>query len=242
MSKDTKNKSKGWFKGVLSTQNQFEQNSSEEDVIEIVEDDFIMQEETNDLDSSSDKDLFSKDNQDKIALDMIVSLENMLNDRQLILYKKEGLENQLHTANETISRLKHDLMKKDQLTHDKDKEIRVLESNLTNKQMGYDQLLEDYKDYQSTSNNDFQKISNQLEKEMNKYNMLNEESTNSQYQNMLAIRELEEKVRTLEVENQKYAEQCAQILGEKNELMQTINDFTERMSFSFSSKATPSEE
>ncbi|WP_203248324.1 hypothetical protein [Sporosarcina beigongshangi] len=242
MSKDTKNKSKGWFKGVLSTQNQSEQNSFEEDIIEIVEDDVMMQEEPNHLDSSSNKDLFSKDNQDKIALDMIVSLENMLNDRQLILYKKEGLENQLHTANETISRLKHDLMKKEQLAHDKDKEIRLLESNLTNKQMGYDQLLEDYKDYQSTSNNDFQKISNQLEKEINKYNMLNEESTNSQYQSMLTIRELEEKIRTLEVENQKYAEQCAQILSEKNELMQTINDFTERMSFSFSAKATPSDE
>jgi len=107
--------------------------------------------------------------------------------------------------------------------------------------MSYDQLLEDYKEYQSTSNNDFQKVSNQLEKEINKYNMLNEESTNSQYQSMLDLRVLEEKVRNLEVENQKYAEQCAIILSEKDDLMQTINDFTERMSFSFSSKATPSE-
>lgn len=242
MTKDTKNKSKGWFKGVLSTQNQFDQSSSEEErLTEIVEIQMSNKEESSLLDPPNNKVLFSKDDQDKIALDMIVSLENMLNDRHLILYKKEGLENQLHTANETISRLKHDLVKKEQLAHDRNKEIRLLEGNLTNKQMSYDQLLEDYKDYQSTSNNDFQKISNQLEKEINKYNMLNEESTNTQYQSMLDVRELEEKVRNLEVENQKYAEQCARILNEKDELMKTINDFTERMSFSFSSKLTPSE-
>ena len=117
----------------------------------------------------------------------------------------------------------------------------MLEGNLTNKQMSYDQLLEDYQDYQNTSNKDFEKVSNQFEKGISKYNMLKEESTNTQYQNMLSIRELEESVRTLDVENQKYAEQYTKILSEKDELMQTINDFTQRMSFSFSSKATPSQ-
>lgn len=242
MTKETKNKSKGWFKNVLSTQNQFEHTSDDEEVsTEVAVNPLVNEEETRLIDSPSNKELFSKESQDKVALDMIVSLENMLNDRHLILYKKEGLENQLHTANETISRLKHDLVKKEQFVHDKNKEIRVLESNLTNKQMSYDQLLEDYKEYQSTSNKDFENVSNQLEKGLSKYNMLKEESTNAQYQSMLTIKELEEKVRNLDVENQKYAEQYANILNEKEELMQTINDFTERMSFSFSPKATPSE-
>ncbi len=241
MTKEIKSKSKGWFKGVLSTQNQFDQSNSEEDFTEIPENKMSNQEESDLVDSPINRDPFSKDDQDKIALDMIVSLENMLNDRHLILYKKEGLENQLIIANETISRLKHELVKKEQLAQDKNKEIRALENNLTNKQMSYDQLLEDYKEYQSTSNNDFEKISNQLEKEINTYNMLTEESTKAQYQSMLTIRELEEKIRSLEVENQKYAEQNAKVLNEKDELMQTINDFTERMSFSFSPKTTPSE-
>lgn len=241
MTKETKNKSMGWLKGVLSNQNQFAQSSNEEGTsTEIVENQLSNTDESGASETTSNKDLFSRDNQDKVSLDLIVSLENVLNDRQLILYKIEGLEDQLHTATETISRQKHDLVKKEQLALDKNKEIRMLEGNLTNKQMSYDQLLEDYKDYQSTSNNDFEKISNQLEKEINKYNMLNEESTNTQYQSMLNARELEEKNRNLEIENQKYAEQCAKILEEKNELMQTINDFTERMSFSFSPKTTTS--
>lgn len=145
---------------------------------------------------------------------------------------------QLFSANETIGRIKQESMKKDLLLQDKDKEIRGLESSLTNKQMSYDQLLEDYKEYQSTSNIEYENISIQLETEINKYNRLNEESMNSQYQNMLKINEFEEKVRILETENQQLTQQYKKVVDEKSELMQTINDFTERMSFSFSPKAT----
>ncbi|WP_313892752.1 hypothetical protein [Psychrobacillus sp.] len=244
MTNDTKGKSKGWLKSVLSNQNQITQNNSEEnDAVQLIEEFSNMEDSTPPSSAdSSKKDILSKENQDKISLDLIVSLENVLNDRQIMLYKNEGLEDQLHTANETISRLKHDLVKKEQLIQDKNKDIRVLETNLTNKQMNYDQLLEDYKEYQNTSSNDFEKISIQLEKEINKYHMLKEESTNIQYQNMLKIRELEEKVRDLGIENQNLEEQCATILDEKTELMQTINDFTERMSFSFSPKKSINKE
>jgi len=239
MTKDNKNKPMGWFKGVLS--NPQIENETKEVSIELIEE-FSNMEDFIPPANSTKIYTLSKDNQDKLSLDLIVSLENVLNDRQLTLYKNEGLEGQLHTANETISRLKHDLLKKEQLVQDKNKEIRTLESNLTNKQMVYDQLLEDYKEYQSNSSSDFEKISTQLEKEINKYNMLREESSNIQYQNMLAIRELEEKIRNLEVENQKFSEQYVKILDEKEELMRTINDFTERMSFSFTSKTNINKE
>ncbi|MDX1806593.1 MAG: hypothetical protein R3267_06180 [Paenisporosarcina sp.] len=242
MTKESKTKSVGWFKG-LSNQNDNVHSVREEENISplhIDDNDFNSTTSSLSQENLSKKDTFSKDNQDKISLDLIVSLENMLHDRQLILYKNEGLENQLQIGNETNSRLKHDLVKKEQLVQDKNKEIRVLESNLTNKQMSYDQLLEDYKEYQSASSNDFEKISNQLEKEINKYNKLKEESTTIQHQNMLINRELEEKIRNLEIDNQNYSVQYAKILDEKNELIQTINDFTERMSFSFSSKANNS--
>jgi chromosome segregation ATPase len=241
VTKDTEKKGMGWLKGVLSNQDQFDHISAEHQASpEIVDEQPSDVEESEQTDPTNNKHLFSRDNQDKISLDLIVSLENMLKDRQLILYKNKGLEDQLHTANGTISRLKHDQMKKDQLLQEKGKEIRALEGNLTNKQMSYDQLLEDYKEYQNTSNNEYEKISNQLEKETHKYNKLNEESTNTQYQNMLKIKELEEKIRDFEIENQKYAEQNQKIVNEKAELMQTINDFTERMSFSFSPKTTDS--
>ncbi|MFD1039297.1 hypothetical protein ACFQ3N_12970 [Virgibacillus byunsanensis] len=241
MTKETEKKGMGWFKGVLSNQNQDDQPTVEPQIsTESRDEQIINEKETEQADTTSENHLFTKDNQEKVTLDMIVSLENMLKDRQLIVYKNTDLEEQLNAANDTITRFKHDQVKKDQLIQERDREIRDLESNLTDKQMSYDQLLEDYKEYQTTSNNEYQKISNQLDKETHKYNKLNEESTKAQYQGMLKIKELEEKVRDLEIENQKYAEQNHTILNEKDELMQTINDFTERMSFSFSPKTTAS--
>ncbi|HEY4390618.1 MAG TPA: hypothetical protein VGN02_04650 [Paenibacillus sp.] len=243
MAKDARNKSMGWLKGVLSTQNDPVQPNHEgkDEPIELVEIVTSNKEISAPAENSGKKYILSKENLDKAAFDLVLSLENMLNERQLLIYKNDDFETQLNAANETISRLKYDLVKKEQLVQDKNKEIRAFEASLTNKQMSYDQLLEDYKEYQSTSNHDFEKISNQLEKEINKYNLLKEESANIQYQNMMNIRELEERIRELEVENQKLDAQCTKIKGEKDELMKTINDFTERMSFSFSSKATISE-
>ncbi|OEH92017.1 hypothetical protein [Bacillus solimangrovi] len=237
MSKETKNHSMGWLKGVLSNNAQPEQKSMiEQPEEEIIEEPVKIVDMTEQIENEpAKKDILSKDDQDKVALDSIVALENILQDRQLILYKNKGLENQLHTANEMISRLKHDQVKKDQLLLEKNKEIRVLESNLTNKQMSYDQLLEDYKDFQNKANIESGKLTNQLEIEIHKYNKLKEEATEVQYKNMNVIKELEEKIRDLEVENQNYVAQYEKSQQEKAELMQTINDFTERMSISFSS-------
>jgi len=235
MTKDTK---MSWFKGIRSVPNEIVEEkvtvqAEPEPITPHAEDLETVTENT--MDEERHQDILTKEGQDKIALDVIVSLEKLLNDRQLTKYENEGLEDQLHTATETIHRLKHDLVNKEQLIQNKGKEIRTLETTLTNKQMSYDQLLEDFKAYQSNAAHDFEKISNQLDKETDKYNMLKEESSNTQYQNLLHIQELEEKVRELEIENQKSMEEQAKILKEKAELMQTINDFTERMSFSFSS-------
>lgn len=239
MTKDTNNNSKSWLKGVLSTRNQLEPIDKEElDSIEFIDTQNNNVEEYEPSVPVSNKHLLSKDNQDKLSLDMILSLENMLNDRQLILYKNKGLESQLNLLNETISRLKYDIAKKEQIILDKNQEISAVENNLTNKQMNYDQLLEDYKDHQYHSKNEFEKVSNKLETESSKYIKLNEEFTNTQYQNMIKVKDLDERIRDLEIENNKYLLQYERVLDEKKELMNTINDFTERMSFSFSPKAT----
>lgn len=241
MASESKKKGISWFNNVLSQQNEPQENKAlpqlAEETFEVIEHStFVVEEEKN-----QNKDLFSKDDQDKIALDVIVSIENILKDRQLLSFKKDGLEEQLQSANETINRLKQDLIKREQLLQEKNKENRELETKLTNKQMNYDQLLEDYKEYQLTSKMEYEKLTNQLETSTIKYAKLNEEFTSTQYQNMLKINSLEDTIRSLEIENKKYAEQYEKIVDDKKKLMQTINDFTEKMSFSFSTK-TPSED
>jgi len=241
---DSENKKKkgiSWFK--VSNYNKDENNIEQQvPVNESIQEELLLNlEEPLQISTQNNNHLFSKDNQDKVALDLIVSLEKMIKDRQLTIYKNKNLDNQLFSANETISRIKQDSIKKDQLLQEKNKEIRVLENSLTNKQMSYDQLLEDYKEFQINSNMEYEKISNQLETEISKYNKLNEESINTQYQNMLKINELEESVRSLKIENEQYIQKNKEILDEKSELMQYINDFTERMSLSLHPKTTTSD-
>lgn len=236
-SKDEKRKGIGWFKAFdqstdqskednLDQQANLDNNFQEEERYNIKEDEEeIIQ---------NDNPLFSKDNQDKMVLDLIVSVENLIKDRQLLLYSNKDLESQLSTAHQAINRIKQESMKKDHLILEKDKEIRGLETNLTNKQMSYEQLLENYKEYQNNTNADYEKISIQLDTEINKYSKLNEELKNAQYQNMLKISEFEEKVRILNIENEQFKQQYKMVVEEKAELMKTINDFTDRMSFSLS--------
>lgn len=241
MTKEAEKKGLGWFKGARTnaeTQEGWENIIAEKEVsaTKVDEEDTVVSEAAVEQAEPAAKNVFSKENQDKISLDLIVAVENMLKDRQLVRYKNSDLDKRLQEANETINRYKHDLEKRDQLIQEKNKEIQGLESSLTNKQMSYDQLLEDYKEYQQNSNNEYEQLSNQLETSQDKYNKLTEEFTNHKYENMMKINELEEKIRSMEIENKKYASQYQQIVDEKNELMQTINDFTQRMSFSFSPK------
>jgi chromosome segregation ATPase len=242
MSKELKQKPIGWLKGVLSNQNANDVDKTYNEA------DLPIESETaavqSDVQQEPDEPLnnkmqYLKDNQDKVTLDIISAVENLLNDRQLVIYKKQGLEEQLNNANETITKLKFELTKKEQTILDNEKEISNLEEKLTSKQMSYDQLLEDYKEYQKTSNNSIDNLKYQLEKETGKYNKLSEEFSNYQYQNMQKIAELEERIRDLEVENQKITEQNNKVLEEKNKLLQTFNDFSERMSISFTHTDKP---
>ena len=234
-----KTKAFSWFRP-SSYKDKQNKNNLEEEKLEALEDESLPI-KTEKLEEEEEKHILSKDKQDKVVQDLIVSLENLIQDRQLVIYKNRSLEDQISSANETINRMKKDLLKKEQLLQEKNKEIRELENSLTNKQMSYEQLLEDYKEFQDNANMEYERISGQLEAEINKYNKLNEEAMEAQYKSMLKINELEEIIRNLKIENQQYLQQYEKILDEKSELMKIINDFTEKMSFSFSPKTAPTD-
>lgn len=99
MARETEKKGMVWFKSARSNQNQPEKNSTEqEDIAVTAEEEAAYSAEPELPAAEGNKLLFSKDNQDKIGLDVIVSIENMLKERQLLAYKNRGLEDQLFTA------------------------------------------------------------------------------------------------------------------------------------------------
>ncbi|WP_438347241.1 hypothetical protein ACP8HI_16215 [Paenibacillus sp. FA6] len=219
-------KTRGWLKNVLTARS--------ESVNELISPQEVSEGDPLGADVDSSKIDFSLLEQDKTAFDLVIAVENLLNDRQLSQFKSKDTEDQLSSANETINRLKNDLSKKEHMILEKEKEFRLLEDTLTSKQMSYDQLLEDYKDYQSSSNTGIENLKNQLEKERSKYSRLSEEFTQHQYDSMQKIKELEETIRDSEAENAQISSQFQKIMEEKTQLLQNVTDFTERMSFSFS--------
>lgn len=247
MDNNEKKKGSSWFANLGSSQSKNEEkvldtkvNENTEVNPQVTKDDDLNPQVIKDSEETpnikDDNILLSKDKQDKIVLDLIVSLENMIKDRELLIYKNKDIEEQLLNTNETVSQINADLMKNDQLLMEKNKQILGLKNILTNKQMVYDQLLEDYKEYQNSSTTSYEKVSIQLDGEVKKYNQLNEEFKNEQYQNMLKLNKLEENLRSLQVENKQYEEQYKKVFDEKTELLKTINAFTEQMSSSLSLK------
>ena len=168
MDKDSiKKRGISWFKAGISKDNQYDNNTDgAKDMAQLSEDDNLLK-KTEKIEKENDNLLLAKDKQDKVVHDLVVSLENLIKDRQLVIYKNRSLEDQLSSANETINRMKKDLLKREQLLQEKNKEIRDLENTLTNKQMSYEQLLEDYKEFQENSNVEYERISAQLEAEIN---------------------------------------------------------------------------
>ena len=65
--------------------------------------------EEREMDAQSGNSLFSRNNQDKVVLDLIASAENIIKDRQLIHCENAETNEQLQAANDTIRRLKQDL-------------------------------------------------------------------------------------------------------------------------------------
>lgn len=227
----TDKKNKGWFKGVLSTRE--ETAAAYADVDAPIPAAEPVREEPRVLPIVPPASSLPIYEQDNLTLALKVAVENILSDRQLAITKSEDREANLHAANETINRLRNEVGKKEHQLLEKDKELRSLEDKLTGKQMSYDQLLEDYKDYQSTSNMGMDNLKYQLEKERSKYTKMSDELTKLQYEAMKRSESYEERIRDLEAENLQLMEVNRKMALEKASLLQSVTDFTERMSFSF---------
>lgn len=223
----------GWFKSNILNKTADDEILEEEEVLEEDKEE-IFEDKSKDVDQI--KNMLSKNNKDKIVLDLIMPLENLIKDRQMVILNNDDLEDKLRVANEAIDRMKKNIEAQEVRLESRDREIQALENNLSNKQMSYDQLLEDYREFQKISSNEYEDISNRLNMEVNKYKRFNEEVANDQYVSMQKINTLEEKIRSLEIEKQQYLDNYNRVYQEKNDLMKSIDDFTKRMTFSFPTK------
>lgn len=230
---DKNEKTGGWFKrGLLNRQENDEENKKENTVKEEKD---IMADNRANLEQEIGN-MLSKSNKDRVVADLVGPLENLVKDRQMLIFNNRDLEEKLKVANEAIERMKSNIENQEKRIEMKDNEIKSLEENMSIKQVGYDQLLEDYKEYQSVSKKEFEEISSRLDLEISKYKKFNEETADAQYKNLQKISSLEEKIRGLEIEKEQYSVRYEKVNEEKNALMKNINEFTKRMTLSIPGK------
>lgn len=187
---------------------------------------------------SLDQMMFADIEADKFSYDLIVAVKNIINEKKRIDNKIENTEIKLKDAKEKIKSLELAIQKKERETNDYKSVINDFEEKIMKMQMSYDQLLEDYQNYQEEAKTEFENVKFLYQKEQEKYAILTADSKEQQMELHNTIEKLEERIRDLEAENKNITDKYNESLTEKNDLLQIINDFTGRFAGNSSKKVT----
>jgi len=176
-----------------------------------------------------------KDNRkkDKIALDLLVAVDQMLNDRDLLTQSLEDLKERMKHSDDHITGLVQEKNQLEQAIALKDTEIARLEEQIASRNMNYDQLMEDYQDMQTRLNYEIDELKNQVDIEQERYNKLNESYEFLQIENVGKVQKLEDKIRELEIKNDNLQKNYYKMREENSYLLGMFKDFNNRMNSSF---------
>lgn len=105
---------------------------------------------------SLDQMMFADIEADKFSYDLIVAVKNIINEKKGIDNKIENTEIKLTDAKEKIKSLKLAIQKKERETNDYKSVINDFEEKIMKMQMSYEQLLEDYQNYQEEAKTEFE--------------------------------------------------------------------------------------
>lgn len=176
----------------------------------------------------------SKLEKDKITLDLVTAVNQYIKSRQLSQQEIALLEAKLSESMDQINLLKGELSRANEIILERDKQIANYEKKLVDKNLMIDQMIEDNNEIRSTLSNEISELKSLLSIEQKKYKKLTIEAEQENRELANKIREHEEKIRQLESEKASLAENYNKLREENRYLMNMINDFTNRMSSSFS--------
>lgn len=174
----------------------------------------------------------ARDQLDQTDLDLVIAVENTIKKRRFEWTKLKDLQQQLHELNNELDRLKSSKQMKEEHIAELEERIRIKDEQLMNKQMRYDQLVEDYEDYQNQTRQEIDNLKSRIAEEAEKYATIVQEFNAFKHDTVKTESEYQEEIRSLKAEKQEMTERYQKTLQEKNHLLQTISDFTNRMSVS----------
>lgn len=222
-----------WFKknltNKISNDNIIENQNVEEIVKEV--------EEPPVVETPQETSVFSKDQLDQINLDLVIAVEHIIKKRHLELVKIKDSEEQISNLENELDKYRYDKSRQEQYISELERRMSNKDDSIVNKQMSYDQLLEDFEDYQAKAREEIDLLKSKLAEEVDKYSKIVQEYIEYKHDSVKKESDYQEEIRILKVEKQELTNRYNTTVQEKNHLLQTIKEFTNRMSVpSFESK------
>lgn len=180
--------------------------------------------------ASSTSDFFQTiEDLDPMESDLVRNVENFIKNRKLEQVKSENLQNQFKHLQEKLTHQESVLHQTESKSKTYKTMIGGLEDKLTNKQMEFDQLLEDFTKHRSNTQEEMDKLKSALSIEKDKFHQLQ----NKQKTDKETIEDVENRfkmtIQGLEKENQDLKWRFQELQREKKHLIDTFNEFTARL-------------
>lgn len=183
----------------------------------------------------------SKAQLDKKSLDLIFSVEQIIQARQHAETNINELQDRLSHSSGHVERLNRDMKNLNKVIEEREKNVLELEHKLIEKNLKVDQVMEDYRELQSALTTEIDELKSTIDLEQQKYVSLVQKHNEAHAEKLKKMNELEDKISRIEVENAHLRQKYETIRQEKAYLSGMISDFTNRMTVPFGSSNTMSE-
>lgn len=184
----------------------------------------------------------SKAQLDKKSLDLIFSVEQIIQARQHAETHINELQDRLSHSSGHVERLNRDLKNLNKVIEEREKNVLELEHKLIEKNLKVDQVMEDYRELQSTLTTEIDELKSTIDLEQQKYVTLVQKHNEAHAEKLKKMNELEDKMSRIEVENAHLRQKCETIRQEKAYLSGMISDFANRMTVPFGSSNVMSDQ
>lgn len=178
-------------------------------------------------------DLTEKFKKDKVALDLVVAVDQVIRDRELSEHKLNELQSRFDHSKTQGHLLSNEINHLTRLLAEREKQIETFEAKLGDKNIEIDQLMEDLRELQSRMSAEIRELKAVVEIERGKYSKLQEQYKIEMSKATMSIKQSEEKLASMESKANTLTRLYEDVRKENTYLLNMVNEFTNRMTVTF---------
>lgn len=166
---------------------------------------------------------------DELSTRLFTSVVGIVEDRRQLVQSLDECKRYLRDADQTIEQLKQEKKSAQLLVERKEEEIESNRRQLADKQLKYDQLLEDYKQLRANDAKEYERLQDQLREMRLNYENLNADYTRYRSESAKEVEKLEAELRTGMVRYHQLLEKFNKVKEENTRLTSHIVNFAQQM-------------